>query len=513
MTPQMVIAAIDIGTNSTHMVVARITPSGFEVITREKSQTRLGEGGGDMKELSAAAMERGITALRHMKKIADAHSAHIVAVATSAVREANNADEFVKRAHNEAGIDIEVISGLEEARLIHSAVLRALPLAGVESLLIDIGGGSTEVVVFTSTTEHFARSFKLGSVRMTHRFFPQSHASTTELLEARQFIASSIEPARKVLRRRNPRKAIVTSGTGETLARMCSLLSTGDTPRSMNGATFTRHQLQTIVRIIADAPDMETRSQIPGIDSSRADIILAGAIILEEFAVSLDIAEFTYCDFALREGLLFNEMQRLSPGGVDDIRHVALASATKLAMRCDDDFSHAQSVARLACSLFDQLSKHFELDHNDRLYLEAASLLANVGITVSHAKHHLHSYYIIRHAELLGLTDDEIEIIAQIARYHRKGEPKLSHEPFRMLSEDDRRRVQLLSSILRVAIGLDRTHDGRVENVKIAVGKNDITVTISSSQKVDIDLNVYAANERISLLAEVFDHNVVVVGK
>ena len=513
MTPQMVIAAIDIGTNSTHMVVARITPSGFEVITREKSQTRLGEGGGDMKELSATAMDRGINALRHMKKIADVHSAHIVAVATSAVREADNADEFVARAHNEAGINIDIISGLEEARLIHSAVLRALPLAGVESLLIDIGGGSTEVVVFTSTTEHFARSFKLGSVRLTHRFFPQTHTSKTQLLEARQFIASSIEPARKGLRRRNPRKAIVTSGTGETLARMCSLLGTGDTPRSMNGATFTRQQLQTVVQMIADAPDIEARSQIPGIDSTRADIILAGAIILEEFATSLDISEFTYCDFALREGLLFNEMQRLSPGGVDDIRHVALASATKLAMRCDDDFSHAQSVARLACALFDQLSKHFEMDQNDRLYLETASLLANVGITVSHAKHHLHSYYIIRHADLLGLTDDEIEIIAQIARYHRKGEPKLSHEPFRMLSVDDQRKVQLLSSILRVAIGLDRTHDGRVENVKVAVSKNDITVTISSSRKVDIDLNVYAANERVSLLAEVFDHDVVVVGK
>ena len=512
MTPQLVIAAIDIGTNSTHMVVARITPSGFEVITREKSQTRLGEGGGDMKELSAAAMDRGITALRNMKKIADVHGAHVVAVATSAVREANNADAFVHRAKEEAGVDIEVISGLEEARLIHSAVLRALPLADVESLLIDIGGGSTEVVVFTSTTEHFARSFKLGSVRLTHRFFPNAQASKSQLLEARQFTASSIEPARKGLRRRNPRKAIVTSGTGETLARMCSFLGSGDAPRSMNGATFTRQQLQTVVRAIAEAPDVASRSEIPGIDSTRADIILAGAIILEEFAISLDITEFTYCDFALREGLLFNEMQRLSPGGSDDIRHVALASATKLAMRCDDDFSHAQSVARLACTLFDQLSHHFELDLNDRLYLETASLLANVGITVSHAKHHLHSYYIIRHADLLGLTDDEIEIIAQIARYHRKGEPKLSHEPFRMLSEDDQNRVRLLSSILRVAIGLDRTHDGRIEDVNIAVSKDDITISISSSQEVDIELNVYAAHERASLLAEVFDHNVVVVG-
>lgn len=513
MSSPKVIAAIDIGTNSTHMVVARITASGFEVITREKNQTRLGEGGGDMRQISASAMERGINALRHMRKIADVHEANIVAVATSAVREADNSEEFVERARTQAGIDVRVISGLEEARLIHFAVLRALALTGIESVLIDIGGGSTEVVIFNSSTEHFARSFKLGSVRLTHRFFPEATASESKVLDARQFIASLIEPARKGLQRRNPKKAIVTSGTGETLARMCLIMNTGDAPRSMNGATFTRQQLQLIVNGIANAENLEARCQIPGIDPTRADIILAGGIILEEFAEVLDIDEFTYCDFALREGLLFNEMQRISPTGNSDIRNVALASAAKLAQRCDEDFPHAQSLARLSIALFDQLSKHFELNRNDRLYLEAAALLANVGITVSHAKHHLHSYYIIRNADLLGLTDDEIEVIAQIARYHRKGEPKLSHETFKSLSVENQTRVRLLCSILRVAVGLDRTHDGRIENVKVQVTQTDITITISGAPKVDIDLNVYAAHERTSLLAEVFDHNVVVVGK
>lgn len=166
------IAAIDIGTNSIHMVIAKMSPTGFEVITREKNPARLGEGGGDMKKLGDEAMERGISALTHMRRIADVHRANIFAVATSAVREAKNAEVFVDRAANEAGVDIQIISGIEEARLIHLGVLQALPLTDKRSILIDIGGGSTEVVIFDHLEELFTRSFKMGAVRLTNRFFP-----------------------------------------------------------------------------------------------------------------------------------------------------------------------------------------------------------------------------------------------------------------------------------------------------------------------------------------------------
>lgn len=508
MTSASVIAAIDIGTNSTHMVVARVKSTGFEVITREKNQTRLGEGGGDMKTLSPAAIDRGITALQHMKRIADAHNAKVVAVATSAVREAENSHVFLTRAHAEANIEVEVISGLEEARLIHSAVLRALPLTDTKTVLIDIGGGSTEIVAFTSHDEHFARSFKLGSVRLTHRFFPSIHASKTEINNARKFTASAIEPVRKKLRRIGGQKFVVTSGTGETLARMCHLLTHTEAPRSMNGAAFSRLQLSQVVQMIAESENIEQRSLLPGIDPSRADIILAGALILDEIADALDIDEFTYCDYALREGLLINQIQRETPGSLDDADHVALSSATKLAERCDDDVQHSQTVARLASALFDELSQFFELNPHDRLYLEVAGLLANVGMTVSHAKHHLHSYYIIRNADLLGLTDHEIEIIAQVARYHRKSEPKLHHEPFAALNETDRYRVRLLAALLRVAIGLDRTHDGRVQQLFVHLDRKHLFIEVQAQSDIDLDLNIYAAQERASLLADVFDHKV-----
>lgn len=503
-----VIAAVDIGTNSTHMIVARLTGSGFEVITREKSQTRLGEGGGDMKKLSAAAMNRGVTALEHMRRIADAHGARVVAVATSAVREAANSDDFVERVRHAAGIEVEVISGLEEARLIHSAVMRALPLGEDATMLIDIGGGSTEVVVFSSHVEHFARSFKLGSVRLMHRFFPDGRAARGDVDDARRHIASTIEPARAEVRRHFAKKAVVTSGTGETIARMCRMLESSEPPRTMNGAVFTRQQLSEVWRMLVEAADNDERGRLPGMDPSRADIIVAGATILDEMGRSFGIKEFVYCDYALREGLLINEMQRLAPGAPDDSRHVAIESATKFAMRCDNDFPHALTVARLACALFDQLGEHFELEPSGRLHLEIAALLANVGMTVSHARHHLHSYYMIRNADLLGLTDDEIEIVAQVARYHRKSEPKSSHPQFASLPDGDQVTVRLLSAILRVAIGLDRTHDGRVEDLDVDVDDDTITVHVEAGRSVDLDLNVYAAEERATLLADVFDHDV-----
>ncbi|MFY8237978.1 MAG: Ppx/GppA phosphatase family protein, partial [Ilumatobacteraceae bacterium] len=227
------IAAIDIGTNSIHMVIAKMGPTGFEVITREKNATRLGEGGGDMKKLSDQAMERGITALRHMRQIADVHRASIFAVATSAVREAKNSDIFVDRASSEAGIDIQIISGVEEARLIHLGVLQALPLTDKRSILIDIGGGSTEIVVFDHLEELFARSFKIGAVRLTNRFFPPGSLHPSAVTSCSQFVESSLAPATREIKKLGHKIAVVSSGTAETLAQMCWLQTHTELPKSL----------------------------------------------------------------------------------------------------------------------------------------------------------------------------------------------------------------------------------------------------------------------------------------
>ncbi len=504
------IAAIDIGTNSIHMVIARSTEGGFEVITREKNSARLGEGGGDMKLMSAQAMDRGIEALRHMRRVADVHRATIFAVATSAVREASNADEFVDRALTEAGIEIRVISGMEEARLIHLGIIQALPLSNKRSLMIDIGGGSTEVVIADHAEELFARSFKLGAVRLTNRFFQSDSLHPASIPSCRRFIESTIAPNQREIRQLGHDIAVVTSGTAETLANMCWGLHHSEAPRSINGLTFTADDLHTVTELIASAESSDERSKLPAMDSQRVDIILAGALILDTIATSLGIKTFTYCDYALREGVLLDASRRLQPHLDADLHNVAIESAKKLSIRCDDDPAHSATVARLACSIFDDLVKLFEIDEHNRIYLEAAALLANVGITVSHSRHHHHSYYIIRNAELLGFTDHEIEIIAQIARYHRKSEPKAQHQQFAALDNKDQYCVRLLSGILRIAIGLDRTHDGRTIGVSVQNLRGTLVITAQGDSVNDLDLNLYATRERSSLLASVFSCPVVV---
>ncbi len=504
-----VIAAIDIGTNSIHMVVAKVSDSGFEVIAREKDNTRLGEGGGDMKMLSPEAMERGIAALRHMRRVADAHRASVFAVATSAVREAKNSSDFVDRVANEAGIDIEVISGVEEARLIHLGVLQALPLSDKRSLLIDIGGGSTEVVIFDHTEELFVRSFKIGAVRLSNRFFPKGSTHPASVPSCAKFIASTVEPLKREILKLGHDVAIVSSGTGETLARMCWMLTHDVMPRSMNGVLFTADELHQVTTMIGTSTLVE-RSQLAGLEADRVEIIVAGALILDTLAESFAITSFMYCDYALREGVLLDAAQRLDPDVNNDLHNVAIQGARKLAERCDDDPTHSLNVARLSCILFDELSHSYELDPHHRLYLETAAVLANVGLLVSHSRHHLHTYYIVRNADLVGFTDHEIELIAQIARYHRKSEPKLQHAAFAALSEADQHTVRMLSAILRIAIGLDRTHDGRTTSASVTQKKTSLQITLHCEKHADLDLNLYATQQRTALLAEVFQCTVTV---
>ena len=505
-----VIAAIDVGTNSIHMVVARATESGFEVITREKSPARLGEGGGDMKALGVDAMNRGVAALAHMRKVADVHGASIFAVATSAVREANNGEEFIARAATQAGVDVRVISGVEEARLIHLGAFQALPLAGRRSILIDIGGGSTEVIVADDESELFARSFKIGAVRLTNRFFPDGIVRTAAVQDCRRYVESMVEPVRREIRSLGHDVAVASSGTAETIARIILMADDRQLPSSMNGVTFSSRRLSRITAQIVGAGGVSERRDIPGMDPARADIIVAGSLILDVLAESFRIDKFTFSDFALREGVLLDATRRLQPG-VDPLgRDIAVASARKLCRRCDNDPDHAETVARIAMRIFEQLCDSHEVDPRDGVLLECAALLANTGLTVSHARHHLHSYYIIRNADLLGLSQHDIELVAQVARYHRKSEPKGEHPAFAALGDEDKAKVTVLAGVLRVAIGLDRTHDGRVTDATLETGKKKIRISASARDGSDISLNLYAANERRRLL-EVALHAPVVV--
>ena len=505
------LAALDIGTNSFHLVVARVLDNGYEIVTREKETVRLGHGGGDMKELSTDAIDRGISSLRRMQRIAAAHNAPVRAVATSAVREAHNADVFLTRARREAKVDIEVISGLEEARLIHLGVLQAVPAFEQRLILIDIGGGSTEVLVGERGETLAARSFKLGAVRLTDRFFAGGTTTSGSVSECRSYIRSILATFDRDVEELGFDIAIASSGTAETIARIIHAARDDTALHTFNRFEFTVGELQSITESLAKKRSSDDRRSTPGLDPARADIIVAGALVLEGVADIFGIKSFVFSEAALREGVLLDTIARLQGGALHHLRDVSRRSIRALAERCDDDLTHSAHVAALALQLFDATESLHGLPADAREYLEAGALLANVGLVISHSKHHLHSYYVIRNSELTGLTDTEIEIIAQIARYHRKSAPKAGHTEFGRLSSDHQRLVKTLAGILRVTIGLDRTHDGRVRSVMAHVRRDRLVIEALAKRGKEISLELYTANERSNLLEEVLGQRVDIV--
>ena len=499
-----VLAAIDIGTNSVHMVVARVAGNDrFEVITRLKEMVRLGSGQGEMKHLEPDAIDRAVAALTRCRQLADSLDATVFAVATSAVREARNASDFLVRAWAESGVDVQVISGHEEARLIRLGVLQALPVWDRDMVLLDVGGGSTEVVFGRGEDVSYARSIKLGSLRMTRSFFADGVVSSKAVGACRDFVRGRLAPMLREATHLPFDVAVASSGTAEALAVM-ALVRDGETlPQTMNGAVLERSALGRVIDDLAGAPTVEARRQLPGIDAARADILLGGAIVIEQICDALGIDQLVISEYALREGVLLDGLHRMRGGSLHHLSDLRRASVDHLIELCDDDPAHSVQVASLAVQLFDALGERLGLDDADAELLEAGALLANVGLFVSHSGHHKHSYYVIRNSEhLMGFTDREIELIAQVARYHRKGRPAEKHAEFAALSAEDRERVRAMVCRLRVAIGMDRNHDGAVERVVVKDEGDVVRIELVGAPGADLSLEVYTALERSNMLAD-----------
>jgi exopolyphosphatase/guanosine-5'-triphosphate,3'-diphosphate pyrophosphatase len=503
--PGTTLAAIDIGTNSIHLVVARTTPGGgFETIAREKEMVRLGSGPGDMKRLAPDAIDRGVAALKRFRQVADISGASIRAVATSAVREAENRDDFVRRAREEAGIEVEVVTGAEEARLIHLGVLQAVAVQGDQVLLIDIGGGSTEFVVGRGTEVLEARSLKLGAIRLTNRFFRDEPLTNGQVKQCRSYVRAYLAPVARDVRRHGFDVALGSSGTILSIAEMVLALRGEEPGRTVGNVTFTRKELGKVVAALVSAPTAKQRLKTPGLDPRRADIIVAGAILLDEAAAILGFDAMTVSDYALREGILLDTLQRTSASLHERLADIRTRSVRHLSELYPEEQAHSQRSMELAIELFDGTADLHRLGPDHRELLQAAALLANVGLVISHDRHHLHSYYVIRNAEhLRGFTEREVELIAQVARYHRKSAPKLKHEAFAALTPAEQRVVQVLAGILRIAIALDRTHGHVVEDLTCRRKGQDLTVTLAVGG--DPSLELYTAEERKDLLETALD--------
>lgn len=506
-----ILAAIDIGTNSFHLVIAKIdSKKRFTVLTRAKEVVRLGSSSNDMKYISPDSIERGVETLKRFKLICDSFKAEIIAVATSATREALNKQVFLQKVFAETGIEINIVSGYEEARLIYLGVLQSLDIYNKKILLIDIGGGSTEFLIGERGEVKSANSLKLGAVRLTNKFSLNEKVNKSDLKNSRIFVKGALNQIVRTLEGSDYELVVGSSGTINNIGSIISAENqpAADFEINLNGFIIKKKPFHTAVEKIYDAETLTERLSIPGLDPKRADIITAGAVILEQIFSDLKIEKMTLSSFALREGIIMNYIQQRSGefdfGHLTDVRY---SSVRHLGERTNYDKEHSDQVLKLANKIFDFVKLKFEFSDDEREYLEAAALLHDIGYYISHTDHHKHSYYLIRNADMLGFNDKEIEIIANIARYHRKSHPKIKHENFNKLDESSKDLVKKLAGILRIADALDRSHKAVVNDIDIGIKDKVLEINLKSCTG-DPSLEIWGANIRKGLFEESFGYEV-----
>jgi exopolyphosphatase/guanosine-5'-triphosphate,3'-diphosphate pyrophosphatase len=491
----MRLAAIDIGTNSLHMIVVRVRPDlSFEVIDREKEMVRLGAGGLDGRALTPEAVHTALQVLSKFRRLAESHSVdQIVAVATSAVREAENGGEFLKTIVDQTGIRPRVISGTEEARLIHLAAAYGIGAPGEILVAVDIGGGSVEITRGSGPEIEIGRSFKLGVIRLTERFVKSDPISPRDERKLVRHIESEIGEHLERLAVAGFDRVIGTSGTILSLGAVAAAEQGGSAPGSLRNRRISAKQLRRVRRTLT-ALDLERRLRVPALDPRRADLSPAGAILLDTILRRLAAAEITLSDLSLREGLVLDYIARHRKQIAQAERYpdVRRRSVIELAERCSYWPEHAQQIARLATALFDQTRGIHGLTDREREWLEYAALLHDIGVHISYERHHKHSYYLIRNGDLRGFEPHEIETIALLARYHRRATPKKRHETLRDLPRRDRRAIGALAAMLRLAESLDRSHSQTITGVELHDRGDDALLQLRTTG--DAELELWAAS-------------------
>lgn len=500
----MKLATVDIGSNSFHLLVVDIDDQGnFRAIDKEREMVRLGSGGLTVGHMTNEAMDRAIVALARFAELARAHGCErIIATATSAVREASNGDKFLKRVRRKTGIEVDMLSGVEEARLIARSVSYVRDLGTTPTLGIDIGGGSTEFWVLAGGEHRVLVSNRLGSVRLTDGFVHSDPISKRELELLRGYIVSTLARTRREVTDAGFENVIVTSGTALTLAEMAYALENADAgtkylpPTETEGLELTAESLRRITRTITRST-LKERKRLPGLPEERADIIVAGAVLLDTVFTELGIKRAVTSDWALREGVLVDFLDRHSPVGAEAVRQddnglelgdIRRRSILALARRCEYDAGHATQTARLAKSIFDQTTVLHGLDGDARELLEASAVLHDIGYTIAHAMHNRHGQYLIMNSELLGFSSREQSIVGSVVRYHGGRLPKKKHQEYSRLRPGDRKLVEKLTAILTVADALDRTNRNAVRSVTVRLGKNSARFDVTPARKCDLEM-------------------------
>lgn len=492
-TPR-IIGFIDLGTNSVRLLVVRLNQNGsYTLVTQQKEVIRLGEGEFLDNQLTDTAMERATGVIVRLIELARSRGAEeFIAVATSATREASNGEELCDRIEELTGVRIHIISGAEEARLIWLGVSSGIDLKGETALFIDIGGGSTEIIVGDQHEPFFLRSLKLGAIRttgMSVQAEKDGRVSQQTLQTLRRHIDHEIVHIARHINTWNITRAYGSSGTIlslETIAASYKPCAESHIPGFLS-----IEELDVLIKYLSNLP-LQVRKEVQGLNSDRADIIIAGAVILHEIVKVTGLKGVFTSSRSLRDGLLVDYITRIPGFPHAEPVSIRERSVRHLGRLCHIDELHAAHIALLSLQLYHSGVRAglFTLQEESEEILSHAAYLHDVGQFISFSNHHQHSFYLITQVPLLGFNQHEVLMIGLIARYHRKKLPRQRDNPFQELDRTDRRMVRVLSLLLRLAENLDRSHDRRIEHVEFTRKKEKIVLSVSC--KSDCSLEIWA---------------------
>lgn len=498
------LAAIDVGSNSIRLSVAEYDPArGLRIIDEVKDQPRLASGIATTGELDPAAMDRALATLRRMKEVTDRRGARrIRAVATSAVREAGNGRQFVRRVKRETGIVLEVITGDEEANLSFRSVAHHFSLADGRAVIADIGGGSLELIGAVNGLVELTSSLPLGAVRLTETRLTGARSTHKEVTRLRSFVRKRLKKA--VNAREWAAATIIGSGgTFTNLGRMARARRGFDIGEAVHGEVVSTAEVEQLLEWLSTKTSAE-RAVVPGLNPLRADIILAGLAVTAELLDQVGARSLTVSGYGLREGLLLDMVGDVSALTVDPLR-----AMREFVDRCQGDRRHVEQVRVLALTLFDRLQPVLGAHPSERFLLEAAALLHDVGQVVSYRGHHKHSYQLILHADRISLSARDRHLVALVSRYHRKKGPSRKHEEFVRLSEEDQAVVRRLSGILRIADGLDRGHAAVVDQLTTRLTSDRLFIRVAPKRLgADLSLEVWGAARKADVLEACLDRRI-----
>jgi len=496
-------AAVDIGSNSVRLKISRLTRQRLLEIHEDREVTRLGESVFRSGFLSPEAIANTVKVLRRFHRAVQRIGADSVrVVATSALRDARNSQAFMEWVHSATGWNVEIISGLEEARLIHLGLTSTLRVNTSTVLMVDLGGGSCELTISVDGHIRSTISLPLGAVRLTNEFLQQDPPRKSELRQMNGFIAREIDRTADRIKRAHPKAVIATSGTAEALAAVGhGLYKTKGTRAN----AVSRSQMRRIAKLLARLP-LEERRKLSGVGPRRAEIIVAGASVYAALLERCQLRGFRCSLLGLRDGLLAQmaaEYDRSTRSGkqIESERWDSLLSAVQ---HYGVDMDHAMKVRDSAMQLFSALRSVHGLPQEYTEWLSAAAMLYEVGDYVNRNGRHRHAYYIISHSEILGYTLEQRKIIAAIARYLGKSRPMAGDGPIKALSAPDQEYVPKASLLLRLARALNLSRSDAVRGVRVRAHNGKVDLGLLTKPRSTVDLELWAVEKEESYFRELF---------